>query len=142
MDDLIAFLREQLKVDEQTAQKADRAGLNGVSPSEPQTWYLSGNETVYSDPHGVALVTGVHGYLGEELGDHIVRHDPARVLADVDAKRRIIEEVHRDMRDLEDVYAHASAPPYAPDHDNSDLLLRLLALPYAGRPGYREEWRP
>lgn len=143
VDDLIVFLRAQLDEDERVAQKADRAGLNGVSPSEPQTWYLSGNETVYSDPHGVALVTGVHGYLGEELGDHIVRHDPARVLAEVDAKRETLKfcehllETKQVQETADELSEYSLGRAQAGGH-----MLRLLALPYAGRPGYRDEWRP
>ena len=49
---------------------------------------------------------------------------PARVLAEVDAKRRILEE--------------ASSMVW---RDSLGYFLRLLALPYAGHPGYREEWR-
>ncbi|MGW4222984.1 DUF6221 family protein [Streptomyces bauhiniae] len=52
----------------------------------------------------------------------------ARVLRETDAKRRIMER-----------YA------WLREHgDTGDIawVLPLLALPYAGRPGYREEWRP
>ncbi|MET8827527.1 DUF6221 family protein [Streptomyces sp. NPDC004610] len=59
------------------------------------------------------------------VGAHIVRHDPARVLAETDAKRRVL--------------AWALTAPPSPSRDH---VLRLLALPYADRPGYREKWRP
>jgi len=49
--------------------------------------------------------------------EHIARHDPARVLVEVAAKRRIVDDA-----------------PHA--------TLRLLALPYTDRAGYREEWAP
>jgi hypothetical protein len=50
--------------------------------------------------------------------------DPARVLAECAAKRRIVS--------------------FAADltEEGTDDLLRLLALPYADHPGYRQEWRP
>lgn len=51
------------------------------------------------------------------------------LLADVDAKRRILDQ-------CADVWAHDRVEAFAED------VLRLLALPYAGRPGYRGEWRP
>ncbi len=64
---------------------------------------------------------------------HIVRWDPARVLDEVAAKRRIINEAER----------------YIPELDHGDngewalgMVVRVLALPYAGRPGYRKEWAP
>jgi hypothetical protein len=57
----------------------------------------------------------------EADGDHIARHDPARVLAECEAKRRI-----------------------ATGDDGriqvSGYLLGVLALPYADHPDYREEW--
>lgn len=60
--------------------------------------------------------------------DHIARWDPARVLAEVDAKRRQL--------DAFDEYG---------THDTWDLIdttLRLLAIPYAGHPDYQKEWAP
>jgi hypothetical protein len=74
------------------------------------------------------------GWIAE--AEHIARHDPARVLAEVAAKRLILEY----------------APPKA--HGTFDdgwrrgqmafhaHTLRLLALPYAGHPDYQEEWKP
>ncbi|MEV7288111.1 DUF6221 family protein [Streptomyces sp. NPDC093252] len=59
------------------------------------------------------------------VGAHIVRHDPARVLAETDAKRRVL--------------AWALTAPPSP---STDHVLRLLALPYADQPGYRAQWRP
>ena len=55
---------------------------------------------------------------------------PDRLLADVDAKLRIVEECVRTL-DYED-HGHALA----------NDILRLLALPYADHKDYRESWRP
>nr|WP_237281383.1 DUF6221 family protein [Streptomyces caniscabiei] len=76
------------------------------------------------------------------VGGHIVRHDPARVLREIDAKRRIIAE-------------HTVTEPYAFEGETGTITycpiclsdgkcptLRLLALPFADREGYREEWAP
>jgi hypothetical protein len=63
---------------------------------------------------------------------------PARVLAEVDAKRRILDQ----CAGLADMGFVGSA--WTPG-DMSELAaqaLSLLALPYADRPGYRDEWRP
>jgi hypothetical protein len=86
-------------------------------------------------------------YSGGALGDsdvlHIARWDPARVLAECESKRRLIA-LHIGADDW-----HA-----CPDVDGTDErfgqdvrdrwcpTLRLLALPYADRPGYQETWRP
>lgn len=58
--------------------------------------------------------------------DHIARHDPIRVLAEVDAKRRILDAITR--IDISHVAARD--------------LVAMLALPYAQREGYLEEWAP
>jgi hypothetical protein len=70
--------------------------------------------------------------------EHIARWDPARVLAEVEAKRRILDE-------------HDPSPttktccPTCRDYDEPIQApcptVRLLAQPYADRPGWREEWR-
>lgn len=60
---------------------------------------------------------------------HIARHDPAFVLADLDAK----EQVLRELPGLE---------WHEPCVSLVGLILALLALPYADHPDYREEWRP
>ncbi len=48
---------------------------------------------------------------------------PPRVLAECEAKRRLLG------------WARI-------EHRNTNPVLRLLALPYADHPDYREEWRP
>ena len=55
------------------------------------------------------------------------------LLADVDAKRRILDECESALR---------KSAPRSNLNDLAWLVLRPLALPYADRPGYREEWRP
>lgn len=57
--------------------------------------------------------------LDNEVLAHTDRHDPHRVLAECEAKRRIVNIVP----DLQGV-------------------LGALALPYANHPDFREEWRP
>lgn len=52
----------------------------------------------------------------------------ARVLAECEAKRRIVESA-RSSRTFR-------------CEDWADEVLRLLALPYADHPDYRDEWRP
>ena len=54
--------------------------------------------------------------------------DPARVLAECEAKRRIVQRVVEAM----------DAPP----DEWTYVILCDLALPYADHPDYREEWKP
>jgi hypothetical protein len=76
--------------------------------------------------------------------EHIARHDPARVLAEVDAKRRILDE-HKTY----DVHSGFGCGICAfngwdkvIEPEGWCTTVRLLALPYADRLGYRSEWAP
>jgi hypothetical protein len=83
---------------------------------------------------------------------HIIRHDPAAVLAEVDAKRRMMAgHVPGPLIDESD--GRREAEPDSWDEPWRRCLahdwvawpcetMRLLALPHAGHPDYREEWRP
>lgn len=76
------------------------------------------------------------------VGGHIVRHDPARVLADVDAKRRQIELCEY-MAGWSDVHnSRVSEHEMASMRIASEQMLLLLAAPYADHPECRDEWRP
>lgn len=69
---------------------------------------------------------------------HIARWDPARVLAEVEAKRRILHEHEHEE-------AHPALMPHTCRRCGSFgwcLTVRLLALPFSDRPGYDETWRP
>ena len=150
MDDLVQWLRAQLDEDEQIAQAATpgpwwhNPGKQWLGPEAFEKYDLrQGEEFVgYGGPHpftGAVASTGPASNMqGMKDAAHIARHDPARVLREVDAKRRLLA-IHR---------------PYVPEPDQSCLgcaggimftscpVIPLLALPYADRPGYREDWRP
>lgn len=72
---------------------------------------------------------------------HIARWDPARVLAECAARRAIVEHyqqavaaVHR-AGDIEEEWG---ARAY---RDGMQDAVGLLAQPFAGRPGWRDEWK-
>lgn len=124
-DDLIAFLRAQLDDDERVAREAlkrqtsQRRMIRGQMVDVPNQPMPEWRRSVWP---------------------------PERVLAEIEAKRRLLEP-------------HAESDfPYDPDgpgpgdyswtarcnecyQDAPCLTVRLLALPYAGRDGWREEWR-
>lgn len=84
-------------------------------------------------------------YVAEPFGErpsiahtvHIARHDPARVLREVAAKRAILAR-----------YATVQAWSYPPGdgdeavQDELGEVTRSLAAVYSDHPGYREEWKP
>lgn len=78
----------------------------------------------------------------DEYGDVLVI-GTERVLAECEAKRRIVE-LHDSFYGV--CQACIGSPPRVGDVVKPALwpctTLRLLALPFADHPDYREEWRP
>ncbi|MFB6593947.1 DUF6221 family protein [Streptomyces diastaticus] len=137
--DLITFLRARLGEDEAVARAAT-AGPWVESGVGDHGWGVSFS----------ALGSGVEADdsdQGRADAAHIARHDPARVLAEVEAKRRVVGECAYWNERME---AEAVNPPKFPQPgldlglllDAMNPILRHLAAPYADHPDYREEWRP
>ncbi|MFG2722699.1 DUF6221 family protein [Streptomyces sp. NPDC048416] len=75
--------------------------------------------------------------LPAELAEHIGRHDPARVLAEIEAKRQLLDRYEAmESGVLVMIGVESILSEYR------RVLLPSLALPYADHPDYREEWRP
>ncbi|EPD94626.1 hypothetical protein HMPREF1486_03179 [Streptomyces sp. HPH0547] len=134
-EDLVAWLRTQLDDDESAA-----LGAKGDT---------SGRWTQDDGPPEDIVLFDKSGKLTLGQARHIGRHDPARVLREIDAKRRITEVHHvvggwqdEDGHDLGDGCEECGHSEEYSDRGGWCETLRLLALPYADRPGYREEWRP
>jgi hypothetical protein len=108
---------------------------------------------------------GVHVFDPDEDALHIARWDPARVLAECDAKRRIIADhaatdESYPLVGYDDQVITPSQPACRQCTDsnvaarvteNWDVAarviapcdtVRFLALPYLGHPDYQEEWKP
>ncbi|WP_019328827.1 DUF6221 family protein [Streptomyces sp. TOR3209] len=149
MDELVQWLRAQLDEDERTARAAtagpwEQTGIGeygwGVSFSVPG----AGVEADDSDQ-------------GRADAEHIATWDPARVLREIDAKRQVIAKYTAAVERMAELAALCERlkadgmDTHMPElermtaihrRDVLSEVLRLLTLPYAGRPGYREEWRP
>lgn len=146
MDDLVLWLGEQLDEDERIARRATVRQAGGGS------WAYDESDVQAESGLGVARrIVPVHG-------EHIARHDPARVLREIDAKRQIIAPYSAALAEREAIRARMREVIYKePDefarlHRQESRLIEsaealapvvvLLALPYADRPGYQESWRP
>lgn len=75
----------------------------------------------------------------QKVSNHIARHDPARVLREVAAKRAIIAEHHRASQwggpvDVCDAHDGATMATIV-----CDTMLALAAV-YSDHPDYREDW--
>jgi hypothetical protein len=128
-DDLVAFLRARLNEDAKLA----KSGETWSAFEETQ----QGTRRVDVDHSIERVVACTRSWRGL----HIARHDPARVLADVEAKREMVDE-HQDVNDGS--CAHWGYPTHGGSSPQRYpcRTLRLLALPYTDHPDYRDEWRP
>jgi hypothetical protein len=169
--DLIAFLRARLDEDEQVAREASRRMRDGWTPTgEHWQWVEPDRDQVLTlDPvaeeclndYGRADLRSVEEYpVGSDLGDlphfvvrseevrtldamHIARWDPARVLAEVEAKRRVIKLYENALAAQR--RGSISLRNRTQDEAAVDVLgeaVKALALPYADHADYRDEWRP
>ena len=149
MDDLVTWLRAQLDDDERVAREGTPFGTGR---------WLADGETIRDSEGG--CVVHDDGEQDRGTAEHIARHDPARALAEVDAKRRILD-LHTGEHDCPEwkTGVYADDWPIGVSHgkpgerwahitvehfeaDEPCPTVRLLALPYADRPGYRDEWKP
>lgn len=154
MDDPVVWLGQQLDDDERWALAANQpypyAKPPAVAPAGGVHWrWVAGEDwhTVTPDPvvdefvadpgYSCNLATveewpsGHHSVprtyandiieMDSAAAGHIALHDPARVLREVEAKRLLLA-LHRGC-------------------DARCYVVKVLALPYMDRPGYRDEWR-
>lgn len=145
LDGLVPWLHEQLDARERTARAAAEAVEGGDwSPRDDGGVAARG-------PRGITVALGPEGFMNPAVEDHIAAHDPARVLRDIEAKKRLIGNHKTDDKGCCRTCAHWTSDwvdGFKVDRVAYEgvrapcLTLRLLALPYTDRPGYREEWRP
>lgn len=123
MDDLVQFLRDRY---DEEAGDAEAAG---------DSWYS------YEPDQQIAFVSVADAH-------HIARHSPARVLREIEAKRRILEEHQPDR--FGGCATCARPEDFDDDAEGNRTFsrsaklwpcptVRLLALPYAD---YKEKWKP
>lgn len=159
MTDLADWLRRQYDDETALVRAADDSG----------PWYASRSDGLHLHPDGPHLLVGDEYpwvkrvpdgvWLCDDPDDdceslrsewmrqaeHIVAWDPARVLAEIDAKRRRLD-LHRPDPELTSPHCLVCltdrtnwTDAWEPDEWPCETI-RLDAAPYAGRPGWREEW--
>ncbi|MFE8961733.1 DUF6221 family protein [Streptomyces iakyrus] len=136
MNELVHFLRARLDEDEALAREAP-----------PGPWHI-GNAVDPTQPCHVHTFPGAR-LVGDGLNwlvaEHIARQHPARILAEVEVKRGLLDE-HHNVNDgdcavcVDGQWGYPTHGGSSPQHYPCRTL-RLLALPYADHPDYRAEWR-
>lgn len=128
---LITWLRVQLDEDEAAARAVPEPKWSRYEEGGDDGWAIE------SEPPGVDFIVG-----DGPAAAHVALHDPARVLREVAAKRQILDDVVPQINAMDDKIEDEWGTGGEGPHEETWLLLRLLALSFADRPGYREEWRP
>jgi len=134
---LTEFLAARIDEDEAIAQDALHSDAK-----RPGEWVTEHHNSQYHDEpdrcHIAEDSAGHYWSVAHEVyipnAEHMARHDPARVLAECEVKRRIVD-LAREARETQRA-GYGAADYYMRD------VLRLLALPYADHPDYRQEWKP
>lgn len=133
---LMEFLTRCLDEDEQVARSAIRAKAPDDEWALGQ-WEVLTDGSRYVEGQDITIYD--EGGHSAEQARHIARHDPRSVLADIAAKRAVLE-LYRPVAEYdnaEESYEHATGRAVGLGE-----AVRALALAYAHRDGYREEWRP
>ncbi len=120
---LADFLLARIAEDEAAA----RAALTWQRADPADRWTEADGALYDGQGHNMA------GFVGDDVAPHIARWDPARVLAECEAKRRFVRNAQ--------AWDNTSGDNAQQVARELLRMMRLLAVPYADRPGYREEWR-
>jgi hypothetical protein len=148
VNDLVAWLRGQIDEDERVAREAARANPGSAAEdwSAERVDYQDSTSGIWGKVWGIVprRVKGIvlavcPADILPRMATHIVRHDPAQVLREVETKRRIIDDLAAVISDDEDMGY------FSDGHSGlavAKRTLNYLALPYADHPGYRKEWKP
>ena len=154
MSDLADFLH---------ARYAERRAL--AEAASPWPWKVNpddSEEVLASDDVLVAEVFALSGNQTRNTAAFIAANDPAGVIADLDAKLALLDDLLADQHyrlEEDDWYSCAAltdehGDPICFDESRApgpcdcgrdaqvERRLRILARPFAGHPDYREEWRP
>jgi hypothetical protein len=127
---LMAFIEARLADDERLAQ-----AITGKEWHEGSAWLRDMIHPLQSQlidrPHFIPMIT-------EEDIRHIARHDPARVLREVAAKRGLLERARRHQRWAETTPASA----FKALATASQIMLSFMASVWSDHPDYLPEWAP
>ena len=123
MGDLVRWFRAVLDEGERVAREACHGG-NG-------RWRQIDEESGRVEDDLGAVVTYDEGAPTGWEAEHIAKHDPAYVLADIAAKRRLL-----------DAMEEPTTAANVAEEEGLIRAVRIIASAYSHRDGYQEAWRP
>ncbi len=143
--DLVEFLSARLDEDDEAAR--DAAGWDPTGSSRAAgLWRRDGINSVI-DSSDRLVIYGDGPAPTDAQAEHIARHDPARVLREVEAKRRILAYHRRPNESswpqhcIGCGYAGPCDDPITEDINDCPMLGDLAAV-YSGHPDYQTRWKP
>ena len=158
MDELVEWLRAQLDEDERIARAASDGPWRCYRGPE-KSWMTKGDlmHPVYTWENAVGTPVIMTAYWADSR--HIAEWDPARVLREIEAKRRRLGRHQPERRRLHLLdaeggttsfafYVCTACTPNRTIEHGQDVIewpcfdVRDDAAVYAERPGYQESWRP
>jgi len=145
VSDLVAFLRARLDEIEAAAKAATSAPWScqvfhgGTDHAEWVVTGSTGSQAVITGQVGVGWMAGM-----PHDGEHIALHDPARVLREVRAKRRILFLLEAAQKKADAMPGDGSLE-HAVTKTTVTFLLTVaqtMATAYDDHPGYDRAWDP
>jgi Family of unknown function (DUF6221) len=147
VDDLLEFLNARIGEDEAAAVQATPGPweFEGDDPADDELYTV--HDGAGGDLTGQTVAWTRHRQVAN--GQHIARHDPARVLRDVAFRRKLIGFALRNAASIDGEWGDC--------HDAADIaaglcsghgdaaardILGLLAAIWCDHPDYRPEWEP
>ena len=145
---IVEFLEARIAEDEAVAQDAGARAVEWRSSNGN----VAGGGKPYVDDwsedepstrfDGEVTIVYDEGWPEDVEAAHIARHDPARILREVAAKRAVITQ----SREADEYYAHMSgngriASMAAGNVNACAAILKALASVYDDHPDFSEEWR-
>jgi len=144
MNELAAFMTARLDEDEATAKAAYCEGPTPQQPTAPPVgaWWTTPQ---------LMTALGLGTYLDAR---HIALHDPARVLRDVEADRKILAALKRAEEYSDHVFGPVPPDDIAPGEWPGERIraaaqvlaleqvVKIRAERFDGHPDYRQEWKP
>ncbi|MFC5183523.1 DUF6221 family protein [Actinomadura harenae] len=141
MDELVEFLRARIAKDEQIARAGSGAAWRPSPPGSISLDGPAGASAADRAADGAGAAPGRPGFVAqaenESYAEHIARHDPARALRDVAAKRLVLDEYVKAEWLLSSGHRGEAAEAAQAVRLTT---LRALASTYSDHPAYRPEW--
>ncbi len=145
----VEFLNARLDEDEAAAKAATPGGWQArLSEYGPNgEWEIVTDAHEPSEPGRYVVYTGYEGggVTSEQNAVHIARHDPARVLREVAAKRSLLTQHRPASAEALHPWCRVSIrtdPEIGTYQEPFPCpTLRVLAVSYADHPDYQEAWK-